>query len=1555
MGRIRVLVGLATVIALGAIAPARAEFPYQPQGAPGQYERYFLPAAQDRPTDLQGKLNWMYAATAEADSPFVLDARELNGVRGAHLVDATKTAPQAWTTTTGRPDVTVGVTDSGIEWNNAGAMTDIRKKTRLNRGEVKPPVSDRVTSIENGSACSAYGAAAGGDPRDLNRDGVVNVIDYACDSRVALDSPNGVGPAGVLEPQDILIAFSDGVDDDGNGYVDDMVGWDFLDDDNDPFDDVQYGHGTGESRDSNAEADNGGELGSCPNCMVVHLRVGTSFVADVNRFAEAVVYATDNNVLVVQDALGTLNKSAFALDAIRYAYDHGTTVIASAADEAAQHHNQPSSMPYSIVVNSVTHFDDADQAPGPSPVSYLQFNGCTNFSSRITLAIPSVSCSSDATGRAAGMAGLVYAAAMNAVAAGRLAPHPTCRRPDGTPCVVTPNEVRQIMASGLVNGVAVADDVNFAQTPLGQSTELSCLPVAVPACTDPFLSAPTTRPGEPGASYPARKGHDQFYGYGRVNMRSALDAVIPATPDAPSRIPPEVEVTSPNWFDMVDPAAATMTVDGHVDNRGGLYTCRVYAAAGSNPGSGDFKELVGTSTQCDGTPRTGAFDGRIATVPMATLKGLFPASTNFSGREPGAGAQTYGGRPNTEPYGFVVKVLATATSAGVPTVPLVGQDRRQAYLHRDADMLEGFPQQLPGDAESSPVLADLDGDNENELVIANSDGIIHAFERAGGEAPGWPQTTGAVRPGHSGAPGYSAGGVARNHEAVLATPAVGDLDGDGTLEVVVADLDRHVRVFGSDGTLRHDLVTNPRFAGIPGEPFVNLRKGTRNRTQPGAIGSPVLADLDGDGKQEIVLASMDRHVYAWHADGSPVDGWPVLVIDRSKVAAVDPQSHQITFNSGRDGDDGEQQGAIVDTPAVGDLNGDGKPEIVIGTNEEYAEPINAGGLDQALYAPLGEALAPGNGRLFAIRPGGVADRLRLDNDVYLPGWPFKVGILQRGLLPLVGEGITGSPVIGNVPCNGPASGVRIGTIPAAGLGYLVNPDGVSCYGKMNGLDRALPAERSPTAAVDPVFLAAVGHPAFGTLAGKPSFLAPVAGVTRALDVVLPEYQGGRDYLAAWDTASGELAPGWPAPVNDLQFLTGPSLADIDGIPGQEVVGGTASDDLYGFTGAGTPIDAAWPKLTGDWMVMHPVIGTWGSGATKVLVTGTRNGRLLGYDTGASACAAAEWPQFHHDPANSGDARRDAVAPGHPTEAVVDGTMLKFKATGDDLQCGTASAYQVVTSPDPITPANFKAASPLVAPQTPGAAGTEQSLPLVGDVKRYVAVRAVDEHLNVGRPQTVDRGSGPLPTPTPTVTVTPTGTATAEPTGTATGTATAQPTSTSTASPTGTATAEPTSGPTVTPTHTATPGPTSTATASPTSTATAGPTTTAAPTTTASPCVDTQRPYSHFVRRRLTRKRVDLAGRTREPGCARMTLIQVAVSKLARRGPDCRPLNRGGRLGKPRLCGRLKYLRAKGGRPWRLRLRAHLPRGRYLIAARVRDAAGNVERPSSRNRVRVRVK
>ena len=85
---------------------------------------------------------------------------------------------------------------------------------------------------------------------------------------------------------------SNGVDDDGNGFVDDVYGWDFVNNDNNPMDD--YGHGTHTSGTIGAVGDNQiGVVGVCWNVKIMALKFlnaqGSGYTSDAIKCLE---YAT---------------------------------------------------------------------------------------------------------------------------------------------------------------------------------------------------------------------------------------------------------------------------------------------------------------------------------------------------------------------------------------------------------------------------------------------------------------------------------------------------------------------------------------------------------------------------------------------------------------------------------------------------------------------------------------------------------------------------------------------------------------------------------------------------------------------------------------------------------------------------------------------------------------------------------------------------------------------------------------------------------------------------------------------------------------------------------------------------------------------------------------------------------------------------------------------------------------------------------------------------------------------------------------------------------------
>ena len=149
------------------------------------------------------------------------------------------------------------------------------------------------------------------------------------------------------------IAFN-GIDDDGNGYVDDVRGWDFVWNDGIPLDLSDNYHGTGVAgvigAENIASTDNvllsGKDIGVAPDAKIMPLRVLSdddhlySVDEQLNRIANAIRYATDNGADVINMSLGYNRGSASVLDpnaeiesALQYARQQNVVVVMAAGND----------------------------------------------------------------------------------------------------------------------------------------------------------------------------------------------------------------------------------------------------------------------------------------------------------------------------------------------------------------------------------------------------------------------------------------------------------------------------------------------------------------------------------------------------------------------------------------------------------------------------------------------------------------------------------------------------------------------------------------------------------------------------------------------------------------------------------------------------------------------------------------------------------------------------------------------------------------------------------------------------------------------------------------------------------------------------------------------------------------------------------------------------------------------------------------------------------------------------------------------------------------------
>jgi hypothetical protein len=148
-----------------------------------------------------------------------------------------------------------------------------------------------------------------------------------------------------------------GVDDDNNGYVDDIIGWDFLGKHNRPWD--FDGHGTLVTGIIAAKHNDVGIAGINPHVKIMVLKAVNNFGTTRASFiAEAIVYAVDNGAKVINISVGGPHSSFMEQAAIEYAQQEGVLVVAAAGNEGVELDDfGPGGNDYVLTVGA-THVDD---------------------------------------------------------------------------------------------------------------------------------------------------------------------------------------------------------------------------------------------------------------------------------------------------------------------------------------------------------------------------------------------------------------------------------------------------------------------------------------------------------------------------------------------------------------------------------------------------------------------------------------------------------------------------------------------------------------------------------------------------------------------------------------------------------------------------------------------------------------------------------------------------------------------------------------------------------------------------------------------------------------------------------------------------------------------------------------------------------------------------------------------------------------------------------------------------------------------------------------------
>ena len=205
-------------------------------------------------------------------------------------------------------------------------------------------------------------------------------------------------------------------------------------------------------------------------------------------------------------------------------------------------------------------------------------------------------------------------------------------------------------------------------------------------------------------------------------------------------------------------------------------------------------------------------------------------------------------------------------------------------------------------SESTPAAGDLDGDGDMDFIVGNK---IDTSNDAG-------RLTILRNTGTKAAPSFRQEPALRLVDAYHLAPTLGDLDGDGDMDLLVGTWNQDVRYFRNDGTAAE--------AKWMEQPALTIKPPRSSLT------SPVLSDIDGDRDLDLFIGTATGAILFYRNDGTPRAAKWTLVSERLAEIAAGRRSR----------------------PALADLTGDGLLDLVVGREEGGA----------AFYRNAGTRTAP---------------------------------------------------------------------------------------------------------------------------------------------------------------------------------------------------------------------------------------------------------------------------------------------------------------------------------------------------------------------------------------------------------------------------------------------------------------------------------------------------------------------------------------------------------------------------------------------------------------------